>query len=232
MEMKPRQPAISVGSVTSLEPSQTVLNCSGTGYSLCRITGKLTVNATVKQQLHTGKILRTTGLTHLQRQQCPYPRHSHIPHLVESARSSQSSWHWRCHSGGSPCWGRPGSPPSCWWKWWELFPTPVEGHLVFTCVAQFAPNLKKQETTDSNDVQRPKNPPDFRYMFIYQIDNWPLSPLQPICSVNVFLTCNWIPLELMISTIPTTFSKTKPSFLQLSGGIQPTLRRSESEIMT
>lgn len=30
------QPAISVGSVTSLEPSQTVLNCSGTGNSLCR----------------------------------------------------------------------------------------------------------------------------------------------------------------------------------------------------
>lgn len=29
------QPAISVGSVASLEPSQTVLNCSGTGNSFC-----------------------------------------------------------------------------------------------------------------------------------------------------------------------------------------------------
>lgn len=32
------QPAISVGSVTSLEPSHTVLNCSGTGNSLCGTT--------------------------------------------------------------------------------------------------------------------------------------------------------------------------------------------------
>lgn len=36
------QPAISVGSVTSLEPSQTVLNCSGTGNSFCKTqTGRL-----------------------------------------------------------------------------------------------------------------------------------------------------------------------------------------------
>lgn len=35
------QPAISVGSVTSLDPSQTVLNCSGTGNSLCKIKGIL-----------------------------------------------------------------------------------------------------------------------------------------------------------------------------------------------
>lgn len=32
----------------------------------------------------------------------------------------------------------------------------------------------------------------------------------------IFLTCSWTAFELMISTIPTTFSNTKPSFLQLS----------------
>ena len=47
------QPAISVGSVTSLEPSQTVLNCSGTGNSLCR---------TIKNIKPEGKNLKTVGL--------------------------------------------------------------------------------------------------------------------------------------------------------------------------
>ena len=60
-------------------------------------------------------------------------KHSQNHHpLAVPGCSSQSSWHWRCHSWGSPCSGRPGSPLSCWWRWWELFPIPKERPLAIT----------------------------------------------------------------------------------------------------
>ncbi len=117
------QPAISVGSVTSLEPSQTVLNCSGTGNSLCGTTEKKTVKTwAASWTAERGDALRV-----------PHLRHSRIRRLlVVSGCSSRSSWRWRCRSWGSPYSGRPGSPPSCWWKWWELVPTPKDRPLAIT----------------------------------------------------------------------------------------------------
>lgn len=130
------QPAISVGSVTSLEPSQTVLNCSGTGNSLCGTTKNLTVKTTTAHVKDLGKkLLNTRSGTSREATQSfslSLISDSHIRHLVVSWCSSQSSWHWLCHSWGSPYSGRPGSPLSCWWKWWELFPEPRERHLAVT----------------------------------------------------------------------------------------------------
>lgn len=75
------QPAISVGSVTSLEPSQTVLNCSGTGNSLCKNKARRSPTFSTTNKNQPGVSISFC------------PRHSHSRRLLlVSGCSSRSSW--------------------------------------------------------------------------------------------------------------------------------------------
>lgn len=197
-----------MGSVTSLEPFQIVLNCSGTGSSLCGTTkNRVGKTRTSGRFWHMKGLVESESTTvsicllslTLTYSSSPCGTRMFISELLaltmSQLRESLLRYTWQ---PSVLLMEMVGTLPSTY-RWtfdWQRY----------TYVAEFVLIIMQPFLTDSAQI--------YENMCHTKPKHAGLRCSESFCTI--FLTCSWTAFELMISTIPTTFSNTKPSFLQLS----------------